>query len=73
MTLIGSANMDRRSFDLNFENNILLYDETLTATMRARQEDYLATSNEVKMADVEAWSMGHRLWNNTVGMLGPLL
>ena len=27
VTLIGSANMDRRSFDLNFENNILLYDQ----------------------------------------------
>ena len=26
VTLIGSANMDRRSFDLNYENNILLYD-----------------------------------------------
>jgi len=73
VTLIGSANMDRRSFDLNFENNILLYDEALTATMRARQDDYLATSNEVKMADVEAWSIGQRLWNNTVGMMGPLL
>ena len=26
VTLIGSANMDRRSFDLNYENNILLCD-----------------------------------------------
>jgi cardiolipin synthase len=26
VTLIGSANMDRRSFDLNYENNILFYD-----------------------------------------------
>jgi cardiolipin synthase len=41
--------------------------------MRARQETYLASSNEVRMADVEAWSVGRRLWNNTVGMLGPLL
>jgi cardiolipin synthase len=73
VTLIGSANMDRRSFDLNYENNILLYDETLTAEMRARQETYLASSNEVRMADIEAWSLGRRLWNNTVGMLGPLL
>jgi cardiolipin synthase len=73
VTLIGSANMDRRSFDLNYENNILLYDETLTAEMRARQETYLASSNEVTLADIDAWSVGRRLWNNTVGMLGPLL
>ena len=26
VTLIGSANIDRRSFELNFENNILLVD-----------------------------------------------
>ena len=25
LTLIGSANMDRRSFDLNYENNILFF------------------------------------------------
>src|SRR5262249_54862151 len=30
MTLIGSANMDRRSFELNYENNILFYDPGLT-------------------------------------------
>ncbi len=73
VTLIGSANMDRRSFDLNYENNILFYDQALTSEMRTRQEVYLASSNEVGMADVETWSIGRRLWNNTVGMLGPLL
>ena len=73
VTLIGSANMDRRSFDLNYENNILLYDEALTAEMRTRQDTYLASSRAVSMADVEAWSVGRRLWNNTVAMLGPLL
>jgi cardiolipin synthase len=73
VTLIGSANMDRRSFDLNYENNILFYDRDLTAQMQTRQAAYLASSNEVNMDDIEAWSVGRRLWNNTVGMLGPLL
>jgi cardiolipin synthase len=73
VTLIGSANMDRRSFDLNYENNILLYDEGLTAEMRGRQDTYLASSRAVTMAEVEAWSVGRRLWNNAVAMLGPLL
>ena len=39
LTLIGSANMDRRSFELNYENNILLHDPSTTADMRARQQD----------------------------------
>jgi len=73
VTLIGSANLDRRSFELNYENNILLYDESLTAQMRERQDMYLASSKEVKTADVEAWPARHRLWNNTVALLGPLL
>lgn len=30
ITLIGSANMNQRSFDLNYENNINLYDRKLT-------------------------------------------
>src|SRR5438046_8208718 len=47
VTLIGSANMDRRSFDLNYENNILFYDPTLTAEMRRRQDAYLACSHPI--------------------------
>jgi cardiolipin synthase len=73
VTLIGSANMDRRSFDLNYENNILFCDKDLTAEMSARQEAYLASSNEVKIEDVEAWTVTHRLFNNLVGMMSPLL
>jgi cardiolipin synthase len=65
--------MDRRSFDLNYENNILLWDEALTAELRTRQETFLASSNVVTLAEVDAWSTGRVLWNNTIGMLGPLL
>jgi len=73
ITLIGSANMDRRSFDLNYENNILLTDPQTTAVMRERQEQYLDSSRPVHLGDVEAWSMAHRLLNNLLGMLGPVL
>ena len=73
IVLIGSANMDRRSFDLNFENNILMYDAALTATVRARQQTYIDSANEVTLAEVEAWSLTRRLWNNSIAMLGPIL
>jgi len=73
ITLIGSANMDRRSFDLNYENNILLCDMALTAAMRQRQEEYLASSNPVRVGDIEAWPIQRRFWNNLMGMLGPVL
>jgi cardiolipin synthase len=73
ITLIGSANLDRRSFDLNYENNILFWDPRLTVDVRQRQREYLARSRPVDPAEVAAWPMTRRLWNNTIAMLGPLL
>jgi len=73
ITLIGSANMDRRSFELNYENNILFCDANLTADVRTRQESYIASSRPVTLEQVQAWPMSHRLWNNAIAMLGPVL
>lgn len=73
LALVGSANMDRRSFDLNYENNILLQDETVAGLVRERQGVYLASSRAVRAQDIEAWTVKQRLWNNVMGMLGPLL
>ena len=73
VTLIGSANMDRRSFDLNYENNILFCDSSLTAAVRERQHQYLATSDRITCEIVDAWPMRHRLWNNSLAVLSPIL
>jgi len=73
VTLIGSANMDRRSFDLNYENNILLVDETSTGSMIARQQEYLSRSHRITKESVESWPAARRLWNNLLATLGPLV
>lgn len=73
VTLIGSANMDRRSFELNFENNILFHDKSLTQAIRCRQDEYTAQSKPVTQADVASWSLPHQLRNNTMAILSPLL
>jgi len=73
ITLIGSANMDRRSFELNYENNILFYDRSLTADMRQRQKSYIAKSKPVTSETVARWTWRRRLWNNAIAMLGPVL
>jgi len=73
VTLIGSANMDRRSFDLNYENNILFCDTRLTAAMRDRLFQYLGSSQPVLLDDIDSWSVQRRFWNNLMGMLGPVL
>jgi cardiolipin synthase A/B len=73
ITLIGSANMDRRSFELNYENNILLHDPELTQSMRRRQEEYLRRSHPVTIEIVDGWPLRRRFVNNTIAMLGPIL
>ena len=73
ITLIGSANMDRRSFELNYENNILFHDRAMTGVMRERQQSYIARSHPVTTKMVAAWPMPRRLWNNLIATLGPVL
>jgi len=73
ITLVGSANMDRRSLELNFENNLLVIDPAVTATIRDRQLGYLSQSTIVKADTVENWPFRARLVNNAIGMASPLL
>lgn len=73
ITLIGSSNLDLRSFDLNYENNILLQDETTTNAVRDRQQDYLGSSFPVDLSDVSDWSRPRRAWYNVVATVGPIL
>ncbi len=73
ISLIGSANMDRRSFELNYENNILIYSSELTQQIRQRQQHYLDSAVRVDPDDVANWPPHRRLINNTIAMLGPIL
>ena len=73
ITLIGSANIDRRSFELNAENNILLHDEAFTRDMRARQQVFLDAARPVTTREVDGYSRRRQLWNNAIAMLGPVL
>lgn len=71
--MLGSTNLDRRSFDLNYECNLLLYSTAVTAELEARMATYLARAREVTMAEVRGWSALRRIRNNAVALAGPLL
>jgi cardiolipin synthase len=71
--LIGSANLDRRSFELNFENNILFDDPALACQVRARQDAYLTQCERVTREEVEGYGIALRLWQNLLATLSPML
>jgi cardiolipin synthase len=53
VALVGSSNLDIRSFELNNEVGVLIYDPGVVAQLRAIQKRYFAASEEVRL---EAWS-----------------
>lgn len=73
MTMFGSANMDRRSFELNYEMNIFVVDDSLAHDLEARQQSYIARSREITLSEIAGWSMGRRLRNNLLALAAPLL
>ena len=73
VALIGSANLDRRSFELNFENNILFADRNFAAAVRDRQADYLADSDRVTAEEVARFGLARRLWQNLLATMSPVL
>ena len=73
IALIGSTNLDLRSFDLNFENNVLLHDAATCAAIGQRQTDYMSQASPVELAQVLAWPWHRRIWNNLLATLSPVL
>lgn len=70
----GSANVDFRSFENNFEANVFIYDEALTL----RLKDVFLTDQErcILVDDVSALNRRpflSRLWESLVRLLSPLL
>ncbi|KZL16696.1 cardiolipin synthase [Pseudovibrio sp. Ad26] len=73
ITLIGSSNLDLRSFDLNYENNILLQDKAITNAVLGRQQQYLDSSDQVFFETVSSWSYLKRIKNNIIATVSPIL
>lgn len=73
LTAFGTVNLDMRSFHLNFELTLLVYDRDFTRRLTSLQQSYLMNCN---MATLEEWqqrSYRTRFLDNTARLLGPLL
>jgi cardiolipin synthase A/B len=72
LALVGSANMDRRSLDLNFENNVLFESATLSAAVRDHQQRWLEDASEIDHEDIATRSALRRFVDNLLTMIAPL-
>lgn len=73
LALIGSANLDRRSLELNFEVNMLVYDTDFASEIRFLQSSYIEQSTPISEQTVSQWSIPQRLWQNAIGLIAPIL
>ncbi|MBX3386643.1 MAG: cardiolipin synthase [Phycisphaeraceae bacterium] len=73
LAMIGSANFDQRSFWLNFEVSLFVFDDDFASVVRFMQNDYLNACDEVTLAEWRQRSAWQTLRDNSAQLLGPLL
>lgn len=73
VAIVGTANMDFRSFDLNFEVNAVVYDGETADKLR---DIFYADIQHAKKIDPILWSQRSKvkqLWQRTARLVSPLL
>lgn len=73
IALMGSVNLDLRSFRLNFELSVLVYDRAFALQLRGLQQGYVASSQRLEL---DAWRQRpawRRIAENTAQLASPLL
>jgi cardiolipin synthase len=73
LAVVGSANFDMRSFGLNFETSVFVYDAGFAASLRELQSKYIADSAEVTLDDWRCRAWARRLVDHAAQLLAPLL
>lgn len=71
--MFGSANYDIRSFQLNFELNVMLYDENGTRQVRSIQQRYHRASRLLTIREWQSQSRWKHLASNVAKLFSPLL
>lgn len=70
---IGSANIDFRSFEHNFEANMFIYSKEVNATMKHRFADDMRQSVRIKLPAWRTRPIIHRAFESVLRLLSPVL
>lgn len=73
LAMIGSTNIDMRSFTLNFEVTLFVYDSDEASLLRMLQVGYIEDSDDVYLEDWVKRPLAARVLENSARLLGPLL
>lgn len=72
-SLFGSVNIDMRSFWLNFEATLFIYNQSFTKKLRSVQAGYEVQSRTLKLEDLTSRTSLTRFLENSALIIGPLL
>ncbi|MGG5461997.1 cardiolipin synthase [Clostridium sp. B9] len=70
---IGTANMDIRSFSLNFESNIFIYDETITKKMENQFYKDMECCEKVELDKFRHRSRVSKIGESLIRLVSPLM
>ncbi|WP_062116972.1 cardiolipin synthase [Aureimonas sp. AU40] len=73
IAIIGSANMDRRSFELNSEVTLIAYSEDVVRDLRAIEDDYRFKSHRLRLEEWSRRGFFVQLTENVTRLISPLL
>ena len=73
LSSIGSANMDVRSFRVDFEDNAYLYDRELAVRNKEIFLDDLHICTEITLDDVKSWPWYQVFLQKVIRLFAPLL
>ncbi len=71
--LFGSVNLDMRSFWLNYETTLLIYNKAFCKDLQLLQLGYISSSQQLDRSRFAQRSAWERFKENAVLMIGPLL
>lgn len=70
---VGSANTDIRSFNLNYETNLVIHDTIFVNQMKELILNDEAQSNELNLREWQMRPLKHRLMENFCSLMTPIL
>jgi cardiolipin synthase len=73
LAMVGSANMDVRSFLINFESSLLIYDSEAVSHLQSTFDRTIQTSGEVSLKAIRAQPFFVSLLEGACRVLSPLL